>query len=90
MYHRNRLTLNEFENKLWPFPLGIADYPAGPAMDASRYRIVQLYDLSVEGSADDTWPLVVRRFRIVLDRSQIDYGARDIRSCIVKLQTCSN
>jgi len=49
MYHRNRLTLNEFENKLWPFPLGIADYPAGPAMDASRYRIVKLYDLSVEG-----------------------------------------
>jgi hypothetical protein len=61
MYHRNRLTLNEFENKLWPFPLGIADYPAGPAMDASRYQIVQLHDLSVEGSADDTWPLVVRR-----------------------------
>ena len=49
MYHRNRLTLNEFENKLWPFPLGIADYPAGPAMDASRYRIVQLYDLSAAG-----------------------------------------
>jgi hypothetical protein len=55
MYHRNRLTLNEFENKLWPFPLGIADHPAGPAMDASRYRIVQLYDLSVEDSADDIW-----------------------------------
>ena len=54
MYHRNRLTLNEFENKLGPFPIVIADYPAGPAMDASRYRIVQLYDLSVEGSADDT------------------------------------
>ena len=47
MYHRNRLTLNEFENKLWPFPLGIVDYRAGPAMDASRYRIVQSYDLSV-------------------------------------------
>jgi hypothetical protein len=35
MDHRNRLTLNEFENKLRPFPLGIADYRAGPAMDAN-------------------------------------------------------
>jgi hypothetical protein len=41
MYHQSRATLNEFENKLWPFPLGIADYPTGPETDASRYRIVQ-------------------------------------------------
>jgi hypothetical protein len=38
MYHRNWLTINEFENSLWSLPLGIADYAAGASTSPTQSR----------------------------------------------------